>query len=171
MIKTERTQIPFSSKALIAVVLLDLKVPINQFSWELTASLQVKSDVGAVNAMNLHSQYLWNIFFLRRNIQVSWSSLEKTKLYHNRPGDTSNQTNLHLEPHGYWINYVNIDLPHYYGISVCSLGTDVSPGEKSLATRRDGCFHRLVMWTLGSVPGLWCKALRGLDFNLACLKP
>ena len=32
MIKTERTQIPFSSKALIAVVLLDLKVPINQFS-------------------------------------------------------------------------------------------------------------------------------------------
>ena len=33
-----------------------------------------------------------------------------TKLYHNQPGETKNQTNLHfLEPHDYRIDYVNID--------------------------------------------------------------
>ena len=60
-----------------------------------------------------------------------------------------------LEPHDYWIDYVNIDLPHYYGISACSLATDLSPGETSLAA--DACFHRLVMWKLGSVP--FCNSI------------
>ena len=59
MIKTERTQIPFSSDAVIAVVSLYLKVPINQFSWELTASLQVKSDVGEVKTLLRDSGGSW----------------------------------------------------------------------------------------------------------------
>ena len=46
---------------------------------------------------------------------------KNTELYHNRPGEIKNQTNLHLEPYknGYiWIDYVNIYLCHQYGISV-----------------------------------------------------
>ena len=38
------------------------------------------------------------------------------KLYQKRPGETQNRENLDLEPHENWINYVNIDLRHQYGI-------------------------------------------------------
>ena len=46
--------------------------------------------------------------------------LMNTTLYQNRPEDTQNSENwtkLYLEPHDYWIYYVNIDLRHQYGIS------------------------------------------------------
>ena len=46
-----------------------------------------------------------------------------TTLYQNRPEDTQNWTNLHLEPHDYWIYYVRIDLGHQYGISVAEWQT------------------------------------------------
>ena len=39
-----------------------------------------------------------------------------TTLYQNGPGETLNWTNLHLEPHGHRIYYVNIDLYHQYRI-------------------------------------------------------
>ena len=73
--------------------------------------------------MNLlqNSKYSWNIFFLQEAFEFVGACLQKnTKLYHNRPGETKNQTNLHLEPYknGYWINYVNIYLCHQHGISV-----------------------------------------------------
>ena len=32
-------------------------------------------------------------------------------LCHNRPGETKNRTNFHLELHECWINYVNADVP------------------------------------------------------------
>ena len=46
-----------------------------------------------------------------------------TTLYQNRPGETQNWTNLHLEPHDYGIYYENIDLRHQYGISVAKSQT------------------------------------------------
>ena len=46
-----------------------------------------------------------------------------TTLYQNRPWETYNWTNLHLETHDYRIYYVNIDLRHQYGISVAESQT------------------------------------------------
>ena len=37
--------------------------------------------------------------------------------------EKQNQTNVLLEPHDYWIYYVNIDLRHQYGISVVEAQT------------------------------------------------
>ena len=87
-----------------------------------------------VNVMNLlqNSQYSQNIFFFRKSIRPSFAGacLQKnTKLYHNLPGETENQTNLHLEHHDYRIYYVNIDLRRQYGISVAK------SSETSLAAR------------------------------------
>ena len=74
-----------------------------------------------VNVMNLlqNSQYSQNIEAGREY----WTCV------HTLPGETKNQTNLHLEPHDYWIYYVNIDLRRQYGISVAK------SGETSLAAR------------------------------------
>ena len=44
-----------------------------------------------------------------------------TRLYHNRPGETLDQTNLISESHDYRICNVNIDLHHQYRISVAEL--------------------------------------------------
>ena len=46
---------------------------------------------------------------------------KNTKRCHNQPGETQNQTNLHLKPHDCRIYYVNIDLRHWYDISVAEL--------------------------------------------------
>ena len=67
-----------------------------------------------------------------------------TKLYHNQPGETSNQTNLHLEPHIYPIYYVNIDLRHQYGISVAKSQTFLLAKRPCWpGARRNGCICRL----------------------------
>ena len=50
-----------------------------------------------------------------------------TTVYQNRPEDMQNWTNLYLEPHDYRIYYVNIDLPHRYGISVAESQTFPHP--------------------------------------------
>ena len=61
-----------------------------------------------------------NIFFFRKSICVSQLN---TNLYHSRPGETENQTNLHLEPHDYRIYYVNVALRYQYAISVVEAQT------------------------------------------------
>ena len=67
-----------------------------------------------------------------------------TTLYQNRPGETQNWTNLHLEPHDYWIYYVNIDLCHQYGISVSKSQTFLlSKHPQRRRARRHSCFCRL----------------------------
>ena len=59
---------------------------------------------------------------------------KNTKLYHNLPGETKTQTNLHLEHHDYQIYYVNIDLRRQYGISVAKSG-ETSLGARSKEKR------------------------------------
>ena len=70
------------------------------------------------NGMNLlkNSQDSCNIFFFRRNIEAR--SQKNTKLYHNRPGETTNRRNFQLGLHDDQICYVSINLRHQYRISV-----------------------------------------------------
>ena len=42
-----------------------------------------------------------------------------------RKSKLDHKANLHLEPHDYKINYVNIDLRHQYGISVLAEHTSL----------------------------------------------
>ena len=56
-----------------------------------------------------------------------------TTLFQNRPGETYNWTNLHLEPHDYRIYYVNIDLRHQYGISIAESQTFLLAKRPSMA--------------------------------------
>ena len=66
-------------------------------------------------------------------------------LYQNRPEDTQNWTNLYLEPHNYWIYYVNIGLRHQYGISVAKSQTFLlAKRPQQRRARRNGCFRRLL---------------------------
>ena len=65
-------------------------------------------------------------------------------LYQNRPEDTQNWTNLYLEPHNYWIYYVNIGLRHQYGISAAESQTFLlAKRPRRRRARRNGCFRRL----------------------------
>ena len=65
-------------------------------------------------------------------------------LYQNRPEDTYNWINLHLETHDYRIFYVNIDLGHQYGISVAESQTFLrAERPQRRRARRNGCFRRL----------------------------
>ena len=67
-----------------------------------------------------------------------------TTLYQNLPEDTQNWTNLYLEPHDYWIYYVNIDLRHQYGIFAAESQTFLHAKRPQWRrARRNGCFHRL----------------------------
>ena len=67
-----------------------------------------------------------------------------TTLYQNLPENTQNWTNLYLEPHDYWIYYVNIDLHHQYRISAAELQTFLHVKHpQRLRARRNGCFRRL----------------------------
>ena len=58
--------------------------------------------------------------------------------------DVKYQTNLHLEPNGYWICYVNIDLSHQFGISVAESQTFLL-AKRPLwrGARRNGCTRML----------------------------
>ena len=68
-----------------------------------------------------------------------------TTLYQNQPEDAKNWTNLYLEPHDYWIYYVNIDLHHQYGISEAELQTFLhAKHPQRRRARRNGCFRRLM---------------------------
>ena len=71
-----------------------------------------------------------------------------TTLYQNRPGETYNWTNLHLEPHDYQIYHININLRHQYGIYVAESETFLlAKLSQWRRARRNGCFRRL-LWTL-----------------------
>ena len=59
----------------------------------------------------------------KKHLSFAGAHSHNTTLFRNRPGETWNWTNLHLEPHDYRIYYVNIDLRHQYGISVAELQT------------------------------------------------
>ena len=48
-----------------------------------------------------------------------------------------------MEPHDYWVYYVNIDLRHQYGISVAELQTFLLAKRPQRRARRNGCFRRL----------------------------
>ena len=67
-----------------------------------------------------------------------------TTLHQNWAEETQNWTNLYLEPHDYWIYYVNIDLHHQYRISVAESQTFLYAKRPQLRrARRKGCFRRL----------------------------
>ena len=70
-----------------------------------------------------NSQDLWNILFFRRNSEAR--SQKNTKIYHNRPGETTNRRNFQLELHDQEIRYVSINLRHQYGISVAEAQTSL----------------------------------------------
>ena len=70
-----------------------------------------------------------------------------TTLYQNRPGETENWTNLHLETHTYRVYYVNVDVRHQYGIYVAESQTFLLAKRlQRRRARRNGCFRRLVCW-------------------------
>ena len=51
----------------------------------------------------------YNLLY-KKNLSFAAAGLQKnSKLFINRPGETSTQTILYLEPHDYQINFVNID--------------------------------------------------------------
>ena len=91
-------------------------------------------------SQNQNSQYLWNILlFFRRSIWIfSGACSQKiTKVYHNWPGETWNQTNLHniLERYGYRIYYW---CKHWFMSLVWDFygwGAGVLPGKMSPAVR------------------------------------
>ena len=83
-------------------------------------------------------------------------SQKNTKLCHNRPGETENRTNLHLDPYDYFIYYVNVDLRHQYGISVTEAQASLMakrPWRRE--AMRDGCIPRLI--------DLWSKRQENLN--------
>ena len=52
---------------------------------------------------------------------------------------------MYLEPHDYRIYYVNIGLPHQYGISATESQMFLrAKRPQRRRARRNGCFHRLV---------------------------
>ena len=52
---------------------------------------------------------------------------------------------MYLEPHDYWIYYVNIGLRHQYGISVAESQTFLlAKRPRRRRARRNGCFRRLI---------------------------
>ena len=65
-----------------------------------------------------------------RNIEAR--SQKNTKLYHNRPGETTNRRNSQLELHDQQICYVSINLRHQYGISVAEaqMSLGMAPGAR-----------------------------------------
>ena len=51
----------------------------------------------------------YNLLY-KKNLSFAAAGLQKnSKLFINRPGETSTRTILYLEPHDYQINFVNID--------------------------------------------------------------
>ena len=114
-----------------------------------------------VNVMNLitkQSIFLEYILLQKKHLSFARAHMQKiTKLYHNQPGETSNQTNLHLEPHIYPIYYVNIDLRHQYGISVAESQTFLLVKRSCWrGARRNGCICRLQL-TYRYQNNVWVK--------------
>ena len=73
------------------------------------------------NGISRTKQSIFAEYSLPQKKHLSFSGVHSqmnTTLYQNRPGQTKNWTNLHLEHHHYRIYYVNTDLCHQYGISV-----------------------------------------------------
>ena len=81
-----------------------------------------KAQRSRVNVMNLlqKTQYSWNIFFFRASVIN-----RRTQNFTIIDQEKQNRTNLHLEPHDYRINYVNIDLRHEYGIYAAKAQTSL----------------------------------------------
>ena len=84
---------------------------------------------------------------------------------------------MYLEPHDYWIYYVNIGLRHQYGISVAESQTFLrAKRPHRRRARRNGCFRRLkVLKTsfLGSLSSgalgvlhncAWCGELEHITY-------
>ena len=51
---------------------------------------------------------VYNLLY-KKNLSFAAAGLQKnSKFFNNRPGETLTQTFLHLEPHDYQINFVNL---------------------------------------------------------------
>ena len=92
----------------------------------MTDKRQKATKVKCKREESLTKQSIFVEYSLLQKKHLSFSgahSQMNTTLYQNWPGETENWTNLRLEPHYYWIYYVNIDLHPRYGISVAELQT------------------------------------------------
>ena len=90
----------------------------------MTDKRQKATKVKCKREESLTKQSIFVEYSLLQKKHLSFSgahSQMNTTLYQNRPGETLNWTNLRLEPYHYLIYYVNIDLPHQYGIIFLSL--------------------------------------------------
>ena len=72
---------------------------------------------------------------------------------------------MYLEPHDYWIYYVNIDLRHQYGISAAESQTFLlAKRPQRRRARRNGCFRTLFRCMKGLAPTYLCESLRRRKF-------